>query len=70
MILLIHFIVVPILLFIDTKIGMKFRIDLQTFPDIFEMTYHISIAIIFEDFFFFWAHYTLHNPILYKLIHK
>jgi methylsterol monooxygenase/4-alpha-methyl-delta7-sterol-4alpha-methyl oxidase len=39
-------------------------------PSIITMILQISFCILCEDFFFYWSHRLLHQPLLYKLIHK
>jgi len=65
-----HFVIVPIILLVQCKLGIKMRFDLESFPSLKEIIGQIIFFAIVEDFFFYWTHRILHHPKLYPYIHK
>jgi sterol desaturase/sphingolipid hydroxylase (fatty acid hydroxylase superfamily) len=65
-------IILPVLLFTNIIIlnGTKCRVDLESFPSVFEMFWQIYIFILCDDFLFYWSHRLLHWNRIYPYIHK
>jgi len=65
-----HFVIVPIILFVETRFETKMRMDLESFPGIDEIIQQIIFFALVEDFFFYWSHRILHHPKFYPYVHK
>ncbi|EGR29078.1 sterol desaturase family protein, putative [Ichthyophthirius multifiliis] len=65
-----HFIIFPLILIIETNIGLKFKLSIQQFPSNLEILIQIFFFMICEDFGFYWSHFILHHPKLYQKYHK
>lgn len=42
----------------------------ETLPNIFQFWLGVITCMLIEDFFFYWSHRFLHNPLFYNKIHK
>jgi methylsterol monooxygenase/4-alpha-methyl-delta7-sterol-4alpha-methyl oxidase len=65
-----HFVIVPVILMIELNMGIKMRLDLESFPSAWEIITQIVFFMFCEDFFFYWSHRALHHPKIYPYIHK
>jgi len=64
--------VIPILFLLYPRahaLGL-YSMDKEKFPDTFTLIWQLIICCIVEDTMFYWSHRTLHNPRIYKYIHK
>ena len=46
------------------------RIDIETFPSLFELMWQTVFCMFMEDTMFYWSHRLLHHPKIYAKIHK
>ena len=46
------------------------RIDIESFPSLFELMWQTVFCMFMEDTMFYWSHRLLHHPKLYSKIHK
>lgn len=67
-----QFIILPALLYTNAFIlkGMKLRVDLNSFPSLFELIWQIYFFILCDDLLFYWSHRFLHWRSIYPYIHK
>jgi len=65
-----HLILAPIMIYLDTVVGLKFRFDMDSFPTYQEILPQIVFFMICDDFFFYWIHRILHLKQVYSIIHK
>ena len=67
-----QFIIIPIFLYLNIFIfdRLKFRLDLESFPSIFEISWQMAVFILCDDFTFYWSHRFLHWGPIYPYIHK
>lgn len=65
-----HFVIVPLITYLDSRNGVIMRTDLESFPEIKEILAQILFFMFCEDFLFYWGHRFLHIPQIYPYIHK
>jgi sterol desaturase/sphingolipid hydroxylase (fatty acid hydroxylase superfamily) len=63
-------VILPAFLYLDTLLGVKVRMDIESYPGPFEIISQILIWMVIEDFFFYWGHRILHTKFMYQKIHK
>ena len=56
-------------LILQIKLNFKIVMDMSKAPELFEMIPQFILMMFVEDTFFFFTHWSLHQPVLYK-IHK
>jgi sterol desaturase/sphingolipid hydroxylase (fatty acid hydroxylase superfamily) len=66
-----HLFLAPVSLYFSMKVSfVKYRFDIESFPEGIEIIWQILFCIIYDDFIFYWAHRILHHPSIYSFIHK
>jgi sterol desaturase/sphingolipid hydroxylase (fatty acid hydroxylase superfamily) len=65
-----HLVIFPALLVLDTKDGLVYRMDKESFPGVVEIATQIIVFMIVEDFGFYWSHRLIHSKYIYPYIHK
>ena len=68
--LIIHFLLVPIATGLEAYLGVSFKVSLEEWPSIYELSSQIFFFMICEDFAFYWGHRMLHSKVFYAKIHK
>jgi len=65
-----HFVIVPYLVYNDTKGDISFNFNMDQMPTVVDILLQILFCSIIEDTWFYWGHRILHHPWLYPYIHK
>jgi len=67
-----QFVVLPLILFTNSVIlkKLKLRVDLESFPETYEIIWQTLFFTICDDFLFYWSHRFLHWNRIYPYIHK
>ena len=65
------FILAPSIAFLlEPERRVKIRVDLASWPSLWEMAWQVVFCSFCEDFAFYCSHRLLHTRLLYKYIHK